>query len=256
MSVVLWHIPISHFSEKVRWALDYKGIEARHRATVPPVHIGAAFWLTRGAQHTFPVLQLDGTTIGDSTAIIAALEEFQPEPALYPAESDDRRRALALEDLFDESLGPAMRMSGWQEIVKDDATLQTVTGSMLPGRVAGNDAARGAISRFAKLYVGLRYDVGDDDAAERARADVLVALDRLEAELDSGAGTYLVGDAFSVADLTAASLLYPLVGPPEGPQIGAPPGLIEFRDGLLERRGYGWVREMFARHRVPALPAV
>ena len=23
---VLWHIPFSHYSEKVRWALDYKGI--------------------------------------------------------------------------------------------------------------------------------------------------------------------------------------------------------------------------------------
>ena len=23
---LLWHIPLSHYSEKVRWALDYKGI--------------------------------------------------------------------------------------------------------------------------------------------------------------------------------------------------------------------------------------
>jgi hypothetical protein len=23
---LLWHIPLSHYSEKVRWALDYRGI--------------------------------------------------------------------------------------------------------------------------------------------------------------------------------------------------------------------------------------
>jgi glutathione S-transferase len=28
---VLWHIPFSHYSEKVRWALDYKGIAHRRR---------------------------------------------------------------------------------------------------------------------------------------------------------------------------------------------------------------------------------
>jgi hypothetical protein len=28
---LLWHIPLSHYSEKVRWALDYKGIAHRRR---------------------------------------------------------------------------------------------------------------------------------------------------------------------------------------------------------------------------------
>jgi glutathione S-transferase len=26
-----WHIPLSHYSKKVRWALDYKGIAHRRR---------------------------------------------------------------------------------------------------------------------------------------------------------------------------------------------------------------------------------
>ena len=40
-------------------------------------------------------------------------------------------------------------------------------------------------------------------------------MDRLEAELDGG--DHLVGDAFSVADLTAAALFTPLIRPPERP---------------------------------------
>jgi glutathione S-transferase len=32
---LLWHIPLSHYSEKVRWALDYKGIAHRRRVLGP-----------------------------------------------------------------------------------------------------------------------------------------------------------------------------------------------------------------------------
>ena len=32
---VLWHIPLSHYNEKVRWALDYKGIAHRRRVLGP-----------------------------------------------------------------------------------------------------------------------------------------------------------------------------------------------------------------------------
>jgi hypothetical protein len=28
-ATLLWHIPLSHYSEKVRWAPDYKGIAHR-----------------------------------------------------------------------------------------------------------------------------------------------------------------------------------------------------------------------------------
>jgi glutathione S-transferase len=94
----------------------------------------------------------------------------------------------------------------------------------------------------------VRYRAGDDEAAERAREDVLAGLDRLEQEL--GGREYLVDGRFTVADLTAASLLYPLVNPPEGPTLPPPPAALErFRAPLRERPGYLWVQEMFRRHR-------
>jgi glutathione S-transferase len=74
------------------------------------------------------------------------------------------------------------------------------------------------------------------------------ALDRLESEL--GDGHYLAGERFSVADLTAAALLYPLVLPPEGPlQMEPPAAVANMRAAIEERRGYRWVGEMFSRHR-------
>ena len=72
-----------------------------------------------------------------------------------------------------------------------------------------------------------------------------------------GENEYLVGDSFTVADLTAASLFYPLVLPPEGPLPAdqkPAKGMERFRKPLEERRGFKWVAETFRRHRKPAEP--
>lgn len=246
----LWQIEISHYSEKARWALAWKGVEHRRRSPVPGAHIPVALWLTRGAHYTFPVLRLDGRNIGDSTAIVAALEERFPDPHLYPAEIADRRRALELEDHFDEELGPAIRQLAWHEFGRDRESFEALMRQTAPGPLRRFAAPTAA---YARAYTALRFRAGDAGAAERNRATVLAALDRLEREL--GDGKYLVGDSFSVADLTAASLFYPLVRPPEGPipaEQAGPKGFEAFREPLRERRGFRWVAEMFHRHRRPA----
>ncbi len=81
--VRLWQLELSHFNEKVRWALDYKRINHRRRSLLPGAHALITRRLT-GDVGTTPVLDLDGRMIGDSTRIIAALEERWPEPPLYP----------------------------------------------------------------------------------------------------------------------------------------------------------------------------
>lgn len=251
---VLWHIGISHYSEKVRWALAYKGVEHDRRGPVPGTHMLIALWLTRGRQNTFPVIRLDGEVIGDSTAIIAALEERYPEPPLYPADAAERAGALELEDWFDERLGPQMRLLAWHDATAPEAGDQMgrLAERMMPRSVRRFGVARAAAARFGSAFVALRWGVRDDTAADEARVAVLSALDRLEDEL--GDRDYLVGDSFTVADLAAASLLYPLVNPPEGPGLPEPaaPAFEAFRAPLTERRGYRWVAEMFRRHRQPA----
>ena len=114
MTNVLWHIELSHYNEKARWALDHKGVPYELRAPMPGMHGPRALFQTRGKQRTLPVLELEGRSIGDSTAIIAALEEHAPEPALYPADPAERARALELEDYFDEAAragDPAVRLA-------------------------------------------------------------------------------------------------------------------------------------------------
>jgi glutathione S-transferase len=246
----LWQIDVSHYSEKARWALAWKGVEHRRRSPVPGAHMAVALWLTRGAHYTFPVLSIDGRRIGDSTAIVAALEERYPAAPLYPVDIAQRRRALALEEFFDEELGPYIRQLAWFEFGNDRESFAELMEQTAPKPIARFGRASAA---YARTYTALRFRAGDPAQAERARVKILAGLDRLEAEL--GDGEYLVGDSFSVADLTAASLFYPLALPEEGPLRADSPsakGFQAFREPLLERRGIVWVKEMFRRHRKPA----
>ena len=251
----LWHISVSHYSEKARWALDHKQVPHKRRAvSIPGLHIPASMLLTGGASHTFPVLEIDGRAIGDSSEIIAALEERHPEPPLYPDDREQRRRALELEDFFDEELGPHIRLLAFHELSKDPERFEAVIARTTPGPVAR--LGSGAVT-YARTYTGLRFGVRDEGAAELARTKIVAALDRLEAEL--GSNEYLAGDSFSVADLTAASLFFPLVLPDEGPvptDEPPPAGIASFRAPLEERPGYRWVGEIFRKHRRPAGLAV
>jgi glutathione S-transferase len=251
----LWHISVSHYSEKARWALDHKQVPHTRRAvSIPGLHIPASMLLTGGASHTFPVLEIDGRAIGDSSEIIAALEERYPQRPLYPADPEQRRRALALEDFFDEELGPHIRLLAFHELSKDPERFEAVIARTTPGPVTRMGS--GAVT-YARAYTGLRFGVRDEQAAELARAKIVAALDRLEAEL--GSSEFLVGDSFSVADLSAAALFFPLVLPDEGPvptDEPPPAGIESFRAPLQERSGYRWVEETFRKHRWPAGVAV
>lgn len=246
---VLWQLDISHYSEKVRWALDYKEVGHVRRSPFPGMHIAIALGLTGGEAKTFPILQIDGRTIADSTAAIAALEEYEPAPALYPSDPAERERALALEDYFDEQLGPHARLLPFHELIGDPDLFAELAVQSVPPPL---NKAPALVGTYARGYTKLRWGAADGEAAAAARAGIVAAMDRLEAELEANGGDYLVGESFSVADLTAAALFYPVVGPegaPIPPGQPMPAGFESFREGLSSRPGFVWVEETFRRHR-------
>lgn len=245
MSVVLWHIEVSHYSEKVRWVLDYKRVPYELRTPLPGTTRVTAMRLTRGKHQRMPVAEIDGRRVWDSTAIIAALEAYRPETPLYPSEPEERRRALELEDHFDEELAPRIRRLIWQYTLPDtDATLDAVVpdaGSVKRGMLRG-------IAPLARTMVRRDYSV-DQAGADEAEVGIRAAMDLVESELDGG--EYLVGDSFSVADLTAAALFTPMLAPPGrpwAPKTLRPP-LDAFREELEERPGGRWIRRMYETHR-------
>ena len=245
MAVILWHIELSHYNEKARWALDYKAIPHERRVPMPGLHRVRAMALTRGAHQRLPVLELDGRRIGDSTAIIAALEDYQPEPRLYPEDPDDRDRALELEDFFDEQLAPSVRRYVWHHTLPDtDAVAASLFTTPSPTRERLLRAAAPLASRMVRAD----YSINAESAAQ-ARGEIVAAMDRLEAELQPSG--YLVGEEFSVADLTGAALFTPLLAPPQRPYV--PDTIVaevaELREELAARPGGEWVSEIYVRHR-------
>jgi glutathione S-transferase len=241
---VLWHFTFSHFNEKARWALDYKGVHHVRRPLVPGFHASTIKKMT--GQTAVPVLQLNGRTIHDSTRIIAALEETFPEPPLYPRDPAQRARALELEEFFDVELGPHIRRVGFHLMLSDPGFVVSAFSS--ESGLATRIAMRMA---FPMMRVVLRKRLQIDEAGvEISRKKTLAALDRLECELQPSG--YLVGDRFSVADLTAAALFSPLVVPPEfpyPPQRRMPEPMTRVRESVAARPGVGWVLEMYRRHR-------
>src|SRR5882724_1706740 len=206
---VLWHFPVSHFNEKVRWALDYKKIPHVRKALFLD-YMPRALWAT--GRPTLPIVFLDGKAIGDSTRILEALERSHPEPGLYPIDEGERRRAVDLEDFFDEELGHQLRaaMLGPMFVHDPDGVLRTLSlGMNLGPRILR--AMRAGFPAFSAFY-RFRHHINATTVREGPEK-IRAALDRVRAELRPSG--YLVGERFSVADLAAAALLSPLVIPNE-----------------------------------------
>jgi glutathione S-transferase len=241
---LLWHIPFSHFNEKVRWALDFKNIPHRRR----PVGADYLFkaWRATG-RGTLPILFLDGRAIGDSTAIIAALEQRQPEPALYPKDPAQLRRALELEEYLDEGLGPSLRAAIVTPLFSEDPELALrVLMTGMPAQAYRN--LRPLVRIFPAFY-RFRHKI-KAQRLQQDRATVTQALDRIGRELQPNG--YLVGETFSVADLTAAALLSPVLQPAEIQYpltVSLPDSVRQYQQDLTRHPAAQWSLEMYRRHR-------
>jgi glutathione S-transferase len=241
---VLWHFRFSHYNEKARWALDWKGIPHLRRAVAPGPHVQQMLDLS--GQHAVPVLEIDGRVVPDSTAIIAALEEAVPAPALYPGDPTERARALALEERYDEEIGPHVRRVAWNALLPH----RTFVVAMFTGGF-GSELDAYYADAFPVLEQLMR-DVMciDDDGVRESAARVSAALDDVDRE--RGGRDHLVGDRFTVADLTAAALLAPLIVPPELPYPFPQPWPDSFetmRSSYTAHPTCAWALEVYQRHR-------
>jgi glutathione S-transferase len=243
---VLWQLQLSHYNEKVRWALDVKRIPHLRRSLLPGAHYVVTSGLSGGTVTKTPMLTLDGRTIGDSTRIIEVLEQRWPEPALYPDDPHERARALELEEFFDEQLGPHVRRAVYFVLLDRPDVVKPLfmNGQRLPARLL-------LWATFPALAPLMRKRMRiEPEAAARSRELTFAAMDRLERELQPSG--YLVGDSFTIADLTAAALFYPVVLPSQFPYplvSEVPPAGREVLESLAARAGARWVADMYARHR-------
>ncbi len=94
-------------------------------------------------------------------------------------------------------------------------------------------------------------DLGPDQSIE-SRDIILAELDWMDGLLSDGRD-YLVGDKFSRADITAASLLSPITIPSEHPvyeKSTLPPIMLEDIEAWSDRPSTKWVHKIYKEHRI------
>jgi len=219
--------PFSHFSEKGMWILDYKGVPYTIREGLDPFVRMRTARLTGGSS-TLPVLE-DGThVVPDSTDLALYADRHWPEPRLIPAEEPERAECLLLEDWADAVIGEHARRWLFAHVLYDEPDLSRRLLEKLP--VPTSFLMLG----FPLIRIGVTTALGLDSRSKAASAAILRgALTILDEKLRGRA--YLVGDTFTLADLTACALLSPLV---EGKVwLRDYPDVFEWRARICERHG-------------------
>jgi glutathione S-transferase len=240
----LYQFSASHFNEKARWALDYKGVEHRRHSLLPGPHKLRIKKIS--GQEQVPVLKNGDEIVVGSAAIIDHLENLGIGGALYPANAAAREQALAIQRKFDDEVGPAVRLAMFHELLGDQAYFVKMFSWDQPWL---SRTAYRAMFPLVKGLMAKEMKINAENAA-KGRDTTHDAFDFVIRE--SARSGYLVGNDFSVADLTAASLLAPAVrferSPFRSPEP-YPPVLRAWWARWSEHPGTAWVRGIFARHR-------
>jgi glutathione S-transferase len=209
-------IPVSHYVEKARWALDYLEIPFQESAHMPPFHQRAT---KKYGGKTVPILVTDTITITDSTDILRYLDTLDPGK-LYPAEPELQELTTELETLFNLSLGVHTRRWGYSYIF----TRELIYPRWTFGVPFWEKLLFPIVFPKAVPIVRQSFDITATSAAESYQK-IEQVFDRVNQILADGR-KYLLGDRFSAIDITFAALAAPILQPLE--QQIAPPSLESF----------------------------
>ena len=166
---VLYHVPLSPYSRKVRMALKEKGLPFDLR--LENVWERRVEFLAMNPAGKVPVLvEADGTVIADSVAITEYLQEVQPQPDLLGATPAQRAETRRLVAWFDGKM-------------HEEATVNLV-GEKVMRRFLGRGEPDSATVRAGLANIRTHLDY------------VAFLVERR---------TWLAGDKFSLADIAAAA---------------------------------------------------
>lgn len=242
----LFQFRYSHYNEKVRWALDHKGLPHKRTDLLPGPHARTIKKLT--GQMQTPVLRINDQYVHDSAWIIERLELlFKDAPSLLPPDESNQERAREIARHFDLVVGPAVRICAFVAMLDEpDYIARLFADGMSPIKRTLYRALLPMVKGHLKAANGITSDRAIAEA-ERLLAENMQALAKLTSK-----DRYLAGESFSVADLTVAALLAPLLDPSH-PDMKKPAPMPERLAELTEKwRNHAagrWALEIYERHR-------
>ncbi|EKD42051.1 MAG: hypothetical protein ACD_73C00352G0003, partial [uncultured bacterium] len=231
------------------WALDWKGIKYETIDLVPGPHVLVTKKLAQNT--TVPILKNGETIIQDSTHILDYLDSIAPKKVLTPTDTKLSLKALELEEYFDEKIGPHLRRYFYYYILPDSTLAKKLLLHQAP------DWAKISyvfLFPLVRLLMKKGMNISETSAA-RSLKILDEALGKLNNLIQKSKSGYLIGDSFSRADLTAASLLAPLCLPTQHPFKWPavnewPSELIKYQEAKRREPFFKWVLDIYSQNRV------
>jgi glutathione S-transferase len=241
-------IPISHFCEKARWALERAGLDYAEERHVQGIHRIAA--RRAGGGTTVPVLVTDAGVLAESEDILRHADERLDEGArLFPAEEPLRSEVLALCRELDEGLGPDGRRLMYAHMLPLKGPMLRVNNQGVPAWEARAMSALWPLAtRWGRRELAIR-----PDSVPVETGNVRRAFERIAERLADGR-PHLCGERFTAADLTFASFAAAVLVPPEYgvrlPQPGElPPHIARDVVAMREHPAGAYAMELFRTER-------
>ncbi len=240
MADMLHIFPFSNFCEKARWCLDHAGIPYEERLHLPGPHAGTIKKLS--GQTAVPIFEHGGTVVtgSDRIAEICAVSGAG-SPLIHP---DDRDEIIGWQTRLD-AIGGTLRGTLFHDILsKPGAAADILTGgsSTLKYRLM----FRGLCPMLRSM---LKKELPD---MEKARQDCTAVMDAIVvAQKETG---YLVGGRFSLADLTASAIMYPLVLPDQAlsaPHARSHPAMKPWLAHWADHPVRNYIARIYRHHRRP-----
>lgn len=209
MQITLYTIPISHYGERARWALDHAGLDYDERH-----HLQMFSWFVAwgiGGHKTLPVVETNQRTLTDSADVVQWASEQASTP-LYPDDRVKRDEILTFEYEMAQIYGVETRRFAYGWFFRSlDLCLPYNAGRAPNYQLALLDQGRAVAMPIAKKYLQV-----SPERELSARDICLKTLDKVAKRLADGR-PFLFGDQFTAADLTFASLSAPSVLPTQFP---------------------------------------
>ncbi len=242
MTLKLYQFPISHYCEKIRWALDYKDLDYETINLLPGLHIKTTKSLAKYS--SVPVLTDGDVVLQNSSKIITYLDETYPNKNLTPTDEIIRLEALEWEKYLDTELGVHIRVCCYHILLEHPKVV--IPFFAHKGPWYGSMVMK---LGFSKLKVKMRQMMNiNADTFIQSKAKIHQAVDKIHDQLQNQ--EFLAGGEFSRADLTAASLLAPLVMP-EGYGLNWPKHIPSDLQALMDefKDKITWVNEIYTNNR-------
>jgi glutathione S-transferase len=246
MIPILYVFAISHYCEKARWALEYYGIEYQLSLTMPGANRSIAKRL-EATGGSLPFLKTGSGVIMGSGAILdwAAAQCATSATSL---EGEDPASVRSMEQRLDDVTGVHVRRFYYSDaLFNDPASVRPIFSAGLP--LFPRLAVTLGWSRIVPIMIKT-MDLGPEQGAQ-SQSLLIGELEWLDHLLSDGR-PFLTGDRFTRADLTAASLLAPLVNPPKHPtyaNLKLPFALARTIAGWQDRPSLKWVSRVYEGQR-------